>query len=114
MAGTMATGLASMNTYLYTQAIDMRGGIDRLIAYVPDAKAGDFYIFCNNNKTRLKVLSIDQFGIWLSLRRLHQGHFIQSKLQQPQIQISEQEWHWLIAGLDWTKLRQNINVKLEI
>lgn len=105
-----------MNIYLYSQAIDMRGGIDRLLAYVPEAKAGDFYIFCNKNKTRLKVLSIDQFGIWLSLRRLHQGHFIQSKLQQQQkqIQLTDTEWHWLIAGLDWSKLRQNINVKLEI
>ena len=103
-----------MNIYLYSQAIDMRCGIDRLIAQVPEAQAGDFYIFCNKNKTRLKVLCIDQFGVWLSLRRLHQGHFIQSKLQHTQIHLSEQEWDWLVCGLDWTKLRQNIDLRLEV
>lgn len=103
-----------MTSYLYSQAIDMRCGIDRLIAHVPEAKAGDLYIFCNKNKTRLKILSIDQFGVWLSLRRLHQGHFIQTKLQQAQIQLTDTEWHWLIAGLDWTKLRQNPDQRLAV
>lgn len=103
-----------MNYYFYSEPIDMRCGIDRLLAHVPNAQPGDAYIFCNKSRSRLKVLRIDQFGVWLSLRRLHQGHFFQLKLQQQPIQLSEHEWQWLNCGLNWTKLRQNIRLRLDV
>jgi len=61
--------------------VDFRCGADRLLVHVREVLArepldGSAYLFRNRRATRLKVLVVDAQGVWLSVRRLHQGRFV--------------------------------------
>ncbi|MCK9539911.1 MAG: transposase [Dokdonella sp.] len=45
-----------------------------------DARDGGAYVFRNRTDKRIKVLCMDGQGVWLCVRRLHEGssHFRQS------------------------------------
>jgi transposase len=68
--------------------------------------AGLAFVFRNASGNRVKVLLWDGNGVWLCQRRLHQGHFIwpQSKSSEPCFSLTEGQWEWLVAGLDWRRL----------
>lgn len=64
--------------WLAVEPVDMRYGIDRLLALVGallghDVRDGGAYIFRNRAGTRIKVLCLDAQGVWLSTRRLQVG-----------------------------------------
>jgi len=37
-------------------------------------------------------------------RRLHQGHFIWPKSEEHGFFITQAQWEWLIAGVNWQRL----------
>ncbi|NLY14720.1 MAG: IS66 family insertion sequence element accessory protein TnpB [Gammaproteobacteria bacterium] len=63
--------------WLAVEPIDMCAGMDTLLARVVQvfgsAQPHHAYLFSNKRGTRLKVLVHDGLGIWLAVRRLHQG-----------------------------------------
>jgi len=65
--------------WLAVEPIDMRAGMDTLLARVVQvfgsAQPHQAYLFSNKRGTLLKVLVHDGLGIWLAVRRLHQGRF---------------------------------------
>jgi transposase len=42
--------------------------------------------------------------VWLCQRRLHQGHFSWPKPGECRFSITQAQWEWLIAGVDWRRL----------
>ena len=60
--------------------------------------------FATRPGNRIKVLLWDGNGVWLCQRRLHQGHFIWPKPGECSFSITQAEWEWLIAGVDWRRL----------
>jgi len=42
--------------------------------------------------------------VWLCQRRLHQGHFIWPTPGESRFSITQAQWEWLIAGVDWRRL----------
>ena len=60
--------------WLAAEPIDMRAGMDRLLARVVQvfgaAQAHHGYLFANARGTRIKLLVHDGFGIWCAARRL--------------------------------------------
>ncbi|MDB5909038.1 MAG: uncharacterized protein JWP34_3152 [Massilia sp.] len=46
----------------------------------------------------------DGTGVWLRQRRLHQDSFVWPKAGDTVCPLSETQWNWLIAGVDWTRL----------
>lgn len=61
--------------WLATEPIDMRAGIDTLLARVVkvfgSVRPHHAYLFANRHSTRMKALVYDGLGIWLAARRLN-------------------------------------------
>lgn len=96
--------------WLAVEPVDMRAGIDGLATRVQQSMGrspcdGAAYIFRNRRSSRLKVLVWDSTGVWCCQRRLHQGSFIwPSCAGTSAFEISQEQWDWLIAGVDWQRL----------
>ena len=95
--------------WLAVEPVDMRRGIDGLSAIVQQRLgyapcAGAAFIFRNRAGNRLKVLLWDGNGVWLCQRRLHRGSFTWPKASETVFALSQAQWQWLIAGVDWQRL----------
>jgi transposase len=95
--------------WLSVAPVDLRRGIDGLSALVQHTLgqqpcAGSVFVFRNASGNRIKVLLWDGNGVWLCQRRLHQGHFIWPKSREDSFSITQAQWEWLIAGVDWQRL----------
>src|SRR3546814_17820478 len=81
----------------------MRSGMDRLLARVVEifgaSQPHHAYVFANRRGTRLKVLVCDGFGIWLAVRRLHQGSVHWPRLGETQIELCAEQARALVLGL---------------
>ncbi|MCE2594041.1 IS66 family insertion sequence element accessory protein TnpB [Motilimonas cestriensis] len=91
--------------YLVAGVTDMRKSIDGLAHIVADSLEMDpfndaWYIFCNRQRDKLKILFWDSNGFWLYYRRLEKGRF---KWPAPNtaghIYITKQQLQWLLSGL---------------
>jgi len=95
--------------WLMVESVDMRRGIDGLSMVVHlqlgrSPCAGSAFVFCNRSKRRIKVLLWDGTGVWLCHRRLHEGRFIWAKSDDGCVELTQAQWEWLIAGVDWRRL----------
>ncbi|WP_156294612.1 IS66 family insertion sequence element accessory protein TnpB, partial [Serratia oryzae] len=55
-------------------------------------------------RSRIKVLRWDKHGVWLCLRRLHQGHFIWPRQGDVAWLLSPEQTDWLMKGIDWQRV----------
>jgi transposase len=100
---------------LAVQPLDMRSGMDSLVARVVEvfgqAQVHVAYVFTNARRTRMKVLVNDGFGLWLCTRRLNCGGFVWpgSKSTGP-IELGPQQWQALTLGLNWQQVNRSITV----
>jgi transposase len=95
--------------WLALGASDLRGGIDRLLAMVVQgfalgAQPHHAYVFANRRADRLKVLVYDGAGMWLCARRLQAGSFEWPRQESGCIDLSREQFDWLVAGLPWQRL----------
>ena len=95
--------------WLAVAPVDMRRGIDGLSSIVQQALghapcAGSAFVFRNRAGNRLRLLVWDGNGVWLCQRRLHQGHFVWPKATDACFSMTQEQWQWLIAGVDWQRL----------
>jgi transposase len=95
--------------WMVVEPVDMRRGIDGLSMIVQQALgyspcAGSAFVFCNRTRNRMKVLLWDGTGVWLCQRRLHQGRFVWPQLEDHCFELSQSQWQWLTAGVDWQRL----------
>lgn len=102
--GTTMWGLTrSTRVFLRSGATDLRLGFNGLSALVKshlgqDLLSGGLFVFCNRNRTRVKVLTFDGSGLWLCIKRLERGTF-----RWPQTADQEVEpaaLHALLTGLE--------------
>lgn len=95
--------------WLAVAAIDLRCGIDRLLVAVQsmlgrDAFDGGAFVFRNRAGTRIKVLVVDTTGVWLCVRRLHDGRFVWPRSHTSLCELNAEQFAWLCAGVDWQRL----------
>ena len=101
--------LSPSGWWLVQQAVDLRCGIDRLLVMLAtelghDPRAGGAYVFRNRAGSRIKVVCVDATGVWLSVRRLHEGRFVWPRAGVATCTLSAQQFSWLSAGVDWQRL----------
>ena len=96
--------------WLSTVPLDMRAGMDTLLARVVqvfgEARPHHAYLFANRRATRMKLLVHDGFGLWLACRRLHQGRFVWPQGNAP-AQLSRAQFDALVLGLPWQRLGED-------
>jgi transposase len=95
--------------WLALGASDLRGGIDALLALVVrgfalGAQAHHAYVFANRRADRLKVLVYDGVGMWLCTRRLQAGSFAWPREDAGALNLTREQFDWLVAGLPWRRL----------
>lgn len=101
--------LSASGWWLVTAPIDLRCGTDRLLMHVREALGrdpfdGGAYVFRNRASTRIKVLRCDPQGVWLCVRRLHEGSFVWPRAGDAVCALSPQQFTWLSMGVDWRRL----------
>ncbi len=95
--------------WLALGACDLRVGIDTLLAQVVrgfalGAQAHHAYVFANRRADRLKVLVYDGAGMWLCTRRLQAGSFAWPRENSGSLNLTREQFDWLVAGLPWQRL----------
>ena len=96
--------------WLSVEPVDMRCGVDRLLARVIEvfgrSQPHHAYVFANRRGSRLKVLVCDGFGVWLAVRRLHQGSMHWPSHADKHMPITPEQAQALVIGLPWQRLAQ--------
>ena len=99
--------------WLAVQPIDMRTGVDRLLASVVQvfgaAQAHHGYLFANARSSRIRLLVHDGFGVWCAARRLNQGSFKWPRnVATPAVPLglTKDQFDALVLGLPWQRLEQ--------
>ena len=93
-----------------TKPVDFRKGAEGLAALVretmgADPFSGAVYVFRAKRTDRIKLIFWDGTGVWLCVRRLHRGRFTWPQSGESICALSEAEWRWLTAGVDWRRLQ---------
>lgn len=105
--------LTPTGVWLAVTPIDLRCGIDRLLIAVQALLGGASidgaaYVFRNRAGTRIKVVCVDGQGVWLCVRRLHEGKFHWPRAGDTRLSLSREQFDWLVAGVDWQRLSQRV------
>jgi transposase len=95
--------------WMAVEPIDMRAGMEtvlgKVVAVFGSAQAHHAYLFTNRRANRIKVLVSDGFGVWLAIRRLHEGHFVRAQLEsRASVELTQSQLEALLLGLPWQRL----------
>ncbi|PNM26010.1 IS66 family insertion sequence hypothetical protein [Yersinia enterocolitica] len=99
--------------YLHRLPVDFRKSINGLTLLVEQHMAlspfsGALFVFCNRRHDKIKALYWDTTGFCLWYKRLEQAHFKwPSRLSGDTLTLDEQQWHWLLEGIDITKIQRH-------
>lgn len=111
--------IAPEQVWLAVEPVDMRMGIDGLSLRIQQLLGcspcdGTAYAFCNRQGNRVKLVVWDGTGVWLCVRRLHQGRFTWPKPGSTTCALSATEWQWLTKGIDWRRLQAKAPVEWRV
>jgi transposase len=90
--------------HLAPGATDLRKSIDGLSVLVSavfqlDPFSDRWFVFCNRQKNKLKILRWDHNGFWLYYRRLERGRFRWPQPGGEPLVITRRQLRWLLDGL---------------
>lgn len=98
--------IIGQQVYLVTGFTDMRKSINGLSIIVAEQLELDplsqaWFVFCNKQRDKLKILFWDTNGFWLYYRRLEQGRFQWPKGNECSgaMGIEARQLQWLLSGL---------------
>ena len=112
MHGLMPS-ITAARIYLYAKDVDMRRSFDGLMAIVQtefdkDIRQGDFFLFINKRRDRLKILWWDGDGLAIFMKRLERGTY-----QRPladnnhnHVQMDRTEFALLLSGIELTSVKR--------
>lgn len=102
--------------WLAVEPLDLRIGMEsalaRVVAVFGAAQPHHAYLFTNRRVNRIKVLVHDGFGLWLAVRRLHQGHFLWAAAGSRRIGLTREQFDALVVGLPWQRLGESAVINL--
>ena len=95
--------------WLAREPVDLRCGVDRLWRLTQsslgrDPVDGGAYLYRNRAGTRIKVLCVDAHGVWLAVRRLHDGRFHWPRDGDAVWSLEASQFEWLMCGIDWQRM----------
>lgn len=102
---------AATRIFLAAGPTDMRRGFDGLADLVrhqlaADPLSGHWFVFCNKQHNRVKVLYFDGSGLWLCSKRLERGAFSWPDVNSPaSVSLSREELTLLLGGIELDRVR---------
>ena len=108
--------------YLAPGVTDLRKSIDGLSALVTvvfelDPFSDRWFVFCNKQRDKMKILRWDTNGFWLYYRRLERGRFKwPAQTTGPALSITRRQLQWLLDGLtiEQPKAHRPVNARIAI
>jgi len=102
----------SLRVYLHRDAIDFRAGINTLATLVEQSMQLDpfacaVFVFHNRRRNQVKLLLYERTGFWLLMKRLEADHFIWPRREQAVIELTVEQLHWLLEGIDIDAVRRH-------
>jgi len=102
----------NLAVYLHHEPIDFRKNINGLAARVEhdlelDPFASAVYVIGNRRRDRVKILGWSRNGFWLLQKRLENERFIWSRDNQRVMELTVQQLHWLLDGIDLAAMREH-------
>jgi len=102
--------LPGKKIWLFKTPVDFRRAIDGLCSLVSSEPGhvprDNIYIFYNRGKDKIKLLVWHRNGWVLVYKRLEKGRFIFNfNRTSGTYEIGTEEAGWLLAGLEWQKMR---------
>lgn len=106
----MQLKLYGKKIWIYRKSIDFRKSITGLASFICEElkqnPQGSIFLFYNKNKDKIKCLSYHKNGFVLIYKQLSKGRFCFDFDNKPGVsEISLDEIGWLLAGLEWQKMR---------
>jgi transposase len=104
---------STTRVYLYVNDVDMRRSFDGLMAivqseFVKDIRLGDYFMFVNKRRDRVKILWWDRDGLAIFMKRLESG-----TVQKPRVDantksmvIDHAQLSMLLTGIDVTNIKR--------
>ncbi len=101
---------SSTRVYLVLGSTDLRkavNGLSLLVAGLPemDVFSGQLFVFCNKNRTLIKILYWDRNGFCLWQKRLEKRLFFWPESREQALELGTRELSWLLEGLDPTRMQ---------
>jgi transposase len=104
---------SSTRVYLYMQPVDMRRSYDGLHAIVQgefrcDIRLGDYFMFINRRRDRIKIIWWDRDGLAIFMKRLESGT-VQKPICQADAKslvIDQAQLSMLITGIDVSNIKR--------
>ena len=105
--------------HLAPGATDLRKSIDGLSALVRivfelDPLSDCWFVFCNRQKNKLKILRWDHNGFWLYYRRLERGRFRWPDGGAQSLMITRRQLQWLLDGLTIEQSQAHRSVRASV
>lgn len=106
----MQIQLYGKKIWIFRKPVDFRRSINGLSSFIvndikQDPQEGVF-LFYNKGKDKVKCLSWHKNGFVLIYKRLEQGKFcFEFNKEQGVSEMNFDELSWLLAGLEWQKMR---------
>lgn len=103
---------AKLKVYVHREAVDFRKSINGLAALVEQSMGLDpfapaLYAFRNRRRDRIKILGWGGNGFWLLMKRLEEDRFVWPRRQQVVMELSTEQLHWLLEGIDIDAVRRH-------
>ena len=70
------------------------------------------YVFGNRRRDRVRILGSETTGFWLLLKRLEAERFVWPRADSAVIELSIEQLHWLLEGIDLEAMRAHRMLKL--
>ena len=103
-----------VRVFAASQVVDFRKGFDSLVQIVRDRFeldpfGGDYFVFFNRRRDRVKLLVWDRNGFWLYYKRLERGTFERLDGRGVRVEIDRTKLAILLEGIDLKrgKIRQH-------
>ena len=105
--------------HLAPGATDLRKSIDGLSVLVSavfklDPFSDQWFVFCNRQRNKLKILRWDHNGFWLYYRRLERGRFQWPEHGDNAVMITRRQLQWLLDGLAIEQKRAHKPVRASV
>jgi transposase len=100
--------LSGLEVYVKPGITDLRKQINGLVAVVQDVMhenplSGSLFLFCNRSRKLMKCVYWDKTGFCLWLKKLEQDRFPWPETEEAVRQITTEELHMLLDGIDFWK-----------
>jgi transposase len=107
---------ANVRVFLAPGSTDMRKAINSLSILVEstlrlDPFSGHFFVFCNGDRTILKILYWDRNGFCLWQKRLEKHRFKWPRNSDEVMEIGTRELSFILEGLDIGSVHPHVSLK---